>query len=153
MDGLGNLVEGNVGATVIIFTVLWAALVVQGQILLWMGKRELARIWASETAQNDRLEEIEKEVHGEETDIAVIKERITTHIEDEEEVWADIRDIKAQLPNGDLKTAMVKLDGLITAFNALATEVRAHNTEAERWKRKIDVQDVRIATLEKRGAG
>jgi chromosome segregation ATPase len=162
MDAFSQIVEGNVGATVVVFGVLWAVLLLQGQGLLWVGRRELARIWESEKDQNARLVEIEKEVNGEETDIKLIKVKLTDHVEKEEKVWDEIRsfgrkvgDLERKLPNGDLKTALVKLDYLTTSFNALAEEVRTHNTEAERWKRKIEVQDVRIGVLEgkKRGAG
>jgi hypothetical protein len=162
MDALSQIVEGNVGATVVVFGVLWAIVLLQGQGLLWVGRRELARIWESEKDQNTRLGEIEKEVHGEETDIRLIKNKLTDHVEKEEKVWDEIRsfgrkvgDLERKLPNGDLKTALVKLDYLTTSFNKLAEEVRTHNTEAEAWKRRIEVNDVRLGVLEgkKRGAG
>ena len=125
METLGQIVEGNVGLTVFIFGMLWAALVLQGQVLLWFVRREA--------------------------------ERLTKHVDDEEEIWEMIRatdtklhDIETKFPNGDLKVALVQVESLRSAFDQLALEVREHNREAEMWKRKIEVQDVRIDKLEDR---
>ena len=139
MDALSQLVEGNVGATVVVFGLLWAALVLQGQTLLWFGKRELTRIEARDNATSASL---------------------TQHIESEEEIWDTIReielkvnDIQNKLPNGDLKVALSKLDTLTAGVALVGREVRQHNDEAEKWKRKIERHDVRLTNLEVKKRG
>lgn len=119
MDTLGQLVEGNVGATVVIFGLLWAGLVAQGQLLLWFVRRET--------------------------------ERLTKHMDDEEEIWNKIRGMERTILQMTANEAtLIKVQNLTDSFSALAVEVRDHNRESEGWKRTIVRQDERITSLEKR---
>jgi len=56
--------------------------------------------------------------------------------------------IEKILPNGDLRTIVVKLTHIEEKLDDVASEVKEHNCEAEGWKRKIERNEVRLDHLE-----
>jgi len=155
MGGLNTLIEQHPAVVVLIFGLLWSILTALLMLVAWFMKRELARIWSSEQSQDAKLASLEADVHGEEGDLRSIRERLEQHITVERETLksmgaevsatarAVIR-IEANMPNGDLKVAVAKLD-------EVSTDLKDHNREAEKWKRTITAHGVRIDKLEEGG--
>ena len=155
MEGLNSMIEQHPAAVVLSFGFLWAVLAVLVAIIGWFVRRELARLGETEKSQNEKLEKLEREIRGEEGDLRSIEEKLTAHIKNEEktleamgrEVTSTARAvirIEASMPNGDMKVAIAKLDMVSKKLDQVDIGVATHNDEAEKWKRTISTQGVRL---------
>ena len=113
MSTVNEFVSTYPALVVIVFGLLWAGLVIQGQMLWRFFMQEFKRYQKTRDEFRRRLVHIEK-----------------------------------SLPNGDLRTIVLKLTHIEEKLDDVASEVKDHNCEAEEWKRKIERNEVRLDHLE-----
>lgn len=157
MEGLNNLIADHPGAVVLAFIGMWGVMMALIGLVARLGRRELHRIESKEIEQDRRLETLAQDVHGEESDIKLIRQELSDHVEREEKVWDTVERmdravarIEHNMPNGDLKVAISKIDVIHQRLEEVGTEVREHNCEAEGWKRKITAHEVKIEGHDRR---
>ena len=164
MEGLNNLIADYPGVVVLAFVGMWGVMMALVGLVARLGRRELRRIESKEVEQDNRLEALAKDVHGEESDIKLIesdlkliRQELREHVVKEEKVWDTVERmdravarVEHNMPNGDLKVAISKIDVIHKRLEEVGTEVREHNCEAEGWKRKITAHEVKIEGHDRR---
>lgn len=148
MDGLNTLIADHPAGVVLVFVALEGLLMVLIGVVASFGKRELRRIEKKEGEQDRRLKDIERNVHGEESDIKLIRQELSDHVRKEEKVWTTVERIdrtvvriEAALPNGDMKVAVAQLGTMSKVLDRVETKI-------DRNRDQIIDHTVRIGKLE-----
>jgi hypothetical protein len=145
MDEMNSMVRDHPAAVMLVFGLLLAVSKLALGFILWWGKREFASMKATELEQDQKLERL----HRDASTLTSIKDKLELHVLKEETVWEEIREIsvnvrliQSKMPNGDLRSAIAKLD-------QVAQDLREHNRDAEKLKITMAAHTVRLDTLEK----
>jgi len=148
VDGLNTLIADHPAGVVLVFVALEGVLMVLIGVVAAFGKRELRRIENKEVEQDSRLKDIEKDIHGEESDIRIIRQELADHVRKEEKVWTTVERIdrtvvriEAALPNGDMKVAVAQLGTMSKVLDRVETKI-------DKNRDQIVDHRVRIAKLE-----
>ena len=148
MDGLNTLIADHPAGVVLVFMALEGVLMVLIGVVAAFGKRELRRIENKEVEQDSRLKDIEKDIHGEESDIRIIRQELADHVRKEEKVWTTVERIdrtvvriEAALPNGDMKVAVAQLGTMSKVLDRVETKI-------DKNRDRIIDHTIRIGKLE-----
>jgi len=148
VDGLNTLIADHPAGVVLVFVALEGVLMALIGVVAAFGKRELRRIENKEVEQDSRLKDIEKDIHGEESDIRIIRQELADHVRKEEKVWTTVERIdrtvvriEAALPNGDMKVAVAQLGTMSKVLDRVETKI-------DKNRDQIVDHRVRIAKLE-----